>query len=168
MEWWINSIDRTSNPRIRGGVWKGWDFSKKQLLNQEFVYSDGVSQNVMLGRKTLYPKMDDTLSSNIVIGGGYEELEAVAFNDWAKRYNLQFVLNIIVEGNEKRFAGQHIEIEWPSTIKDTVATNRFNSLYKQRLVCIKNAYHDARNSRILQNADITNLHTEKFSTILIR
>jgi hypothetical protein len=187
LEWWINSLDRNSNPRIRGGVWKGWNFEKKKLLNQEYVYSKGVSENVMLGRKTLYPKMDDTLSSNIVIGGRYDELESVAFNDWCKRYNLQFILNIIVEGNEKRYAGQHIEIEWPSVVKDTFATRRFNDLlkgkyliksvthsfsaggslpYKQRLVCIKNAYHNAKRSKILHPSDVTNLYTEKFQQIL--
>lgn len=180
LEWWMNGIDRTSNNIIRGGVWKGYDIRTKKLLNFDYIYSKGADKTVMLGRKTLYPQMDDTFSSNVVIGDNSNELlENIAYNDWAKRYNLQLIVNLIVEGNEKRYAGQQIDIEWPSMFK-TGDKVQYNDLfrgkyliksvthsfspstilqYRQRLVCIKNAYHNAK-SRILYKAKNTNLYQE--------
>jgi hypothetical protein len=178
LEWWINGIDRTSNSVLRGGWWRGFDFKTKKLLQVGNTYSESSSRNVMLGRKTLYSRMDDLYSSNVMEGDSSSDiLSNVAFNDWAKRYNMQFILNLIVEGDDSRHAGQHIEIEWPGVqgndkmnealvgkylIKSV--THNFSAggfyPYRQRLVCIKNAYHNI-NSVLLHDSDITNLYTEK-------
>lgn len=178
LEWWINSLDRNSNPVLRGGHWRGYDFLTKKLLQMDYNYSDGVNKNVMLGRKTLYGKMDDYFSSNTMVGdNSIDTLADVGFNDWAKRYNMQFIVNIIVEGSEKRHAGQHIEIEWPGIqgnekMNDSLrgkyliksVTHSFKTgatyPYRQRLVCIKNAYHD-NDSLMLYNSVITNLYSQK-------
>jgi len=187
LEWWFSGIDRTSNQVLRGGYWRGFDFNTKKLLQVGYRYSDASDRNVMLGRKTLYGQMDDLGSSNTFVGeSDIDSLSNIAFNDWTKRYNLQFILNIIVEGDESRFAGQHIEIEWPGLegadkkLNDALkgkymiksVTHNFmgggHYPYKQRLVCIKNAYHNI-NSRILYDSKITNLYTEKaVSNIIIR
>lgn len=178
LEWWISGLDRSSNQVLRGGYWRGYDFSTKQLLQVGYQYSDASKQNVMLGRKTLYTQMDDLHSSNLMAGDSdVETLSDIAFNDWAKRYNLQFILNIVVEGDEKRHAGQHIELEWPGIqgaermndalkgkymIKSVTHSfwNGSTYPYRQRLVCIKNAYHNSK-SVMLHDSDITNLYTEK-------
>ena len=187
IEWWFSGLDRTGNQVLRGGYWRGFDFNTKKLLQVGYRYSDASDKNVMLGRKTLYGQMDDLGSANVFVGeGDVDSLANVAFNDWAKRYNLQFILNIIVEGDENRFAGQHIEIEWPGLegadrkMNDALkgkymiksVTHNFigggHYPYKQRLVCIKNAYQNI-NSSILYDSKVTNLYTEKaVSNIIIR
>ena len=179
LEWWINGVDYNSTPILRGGTWKGSDFNTKKLLNYEFLYSDGVKDTVMLGKKTLFPKINDSYSSNIMPGdSSYDIIENISYNDWAKRYNMQFIVNIIVEGHEKRYAGQQIEIKWPSGEKALGNQVAFNELlkgkyliksithsfdpghsfyYRQRIVLIKNAYSNVK-SRILYDADITNIY----------
>jgi len=183
MEWWISGVDKTSNSVIRGGIWRGIDFSKKTLLNQEFKYQDGVDNTIMLGKKTLFTDIDDIKSSNaLVTDGALESLFNIAYNDWVKRYNLQFIVNFIVEGDERRFAGQQIEVEWKSpSLNDfndqlkgkyliKSITHEFvgngNVPYKQRLVLIKNAYHDSK-CTYLVDAKQTNLFTEN-SQVIIR
>lgn len=189
LEWWISGLDRNSNAIIRGGVWKGYDFQTKKLMNHEYVYSNGSDNTVMLGRKTLFSKIDDTLSSNVMIGDASDDvIDNISYNDWAKRYNMQFIVNLIVEGHEKRFAGQQIEIKWPSSARiignqvpfsDLLkgkyliksVTHSFNPgstfYYKQRLVLIKNAYANVR-SKLLYDAKITNLYQEKNLADIIR
>jgi len=187
LEWWFSGLDRTGNQTLRGGYWRGFDFNTKKLLQMGYKYSDGSDNNVMLGRKTLYGQIDDLNSSNHLVGDSdIDTLSDIAFSDWSKRYNLQFVLNIIVEGDETRHAGQHIEIEWPgftgeqSKMNDALkgkymiksVTHNFmgggHFPYKQRLVCIKNSYHNI-NSSLLYDSKITNLYTEKaVSNVLIR
>ena len=181
LEWWITGLDRNANSIIRGGVWKGYDFKTKKLLNHEHVYSEGADDTIMLGRKTLYNQIDDIHSSNVMMGDSDDVLlDNIAYNDWTKRYNMQFILNLIVEGHEKRFAGQHIEIEWPSWTRNLGDQVQFNDLlkgkyliksvthsfnpgstypYKQRLVLIKNAYTNIK-SKILYNAKKTNIYQE--------
>ena len=189
LEWWISGLDRNSNAMLRGGVWKGWDFKTKKLMNSEFTYSNGADNTVMLGRKTLYNQMDDTLSSNVMVGeSDYNLLQNIAYNDWAKRYNMQFIVNFIVEGHEKRYAGQQIEVEWPSWAKATGNNLPFNDLlkgkyliksvthsfnpgssfyYKQRLVLIKNAYSNIK-SKILYSSKVTNLYQDKSQKTILR
>jgi hypothetical protein len=182
LEWWISGIDRNSNNIIRGGTWKGYDFKTKKLLNHDFVYSKGSDNTVMLGRKTLYPQMDDIRSSNTMIGDSdYNVIDNISYNDWAKRYNMQFIMNLIVEGHEKRYAGQHIQIEWPSWRRGDGNQVQFNDLlkgkyliksithsfdpghsfyYRQRLVLIRNAYANI-GSKVLYEAKKANLFQEK-------
>lgn len=181
LEWWISGLDRNSNAIVRGGVWKGYDFQTKKLLNHEHVYSEGADETMMLGRKTLYNQIDDIQSSNVMVGDSSDDLiNNIAYNDWAKRYNMQFILNIIVEGHEKRFAGQQIEIQWPAWARNLGNQVQFNDLlkgkyliksvthsfnpgstypYKQRLVLIKNAYTNI-NSKILYDAKRKNIYQE--------
>ena len=143
----------------------------------------------MLGRKTLYNQMDDINSSSIMVGDNdLVKLNEVAYNDWTKRYNMQFIVNLIVEGHEKRFAGQQIEIKWPSINRNVGDNVTFNDLlqgkyliksvthsfnpgstfyYKQRLVLIKNAYNDI-NSKVLYKATKMNLFREEQTQQIIR
>jgi len=185
LEWWISGLDRTSNPVLRGGKWRGYDFNTKSLLQTGYRYSDGVSKNVMLGRKTLYTKMNDVSSSSLIVGdNNTETLSDIAFNDWSKRYNMQFIMNLVVEGDEKRHAGQHIELEWPGIqgaekMNDALmgkymiksVTHSFKAgqtyPYKQRLVCIKNAYHNSK-TKMLYDAEVTNLYSQKTQPNIIR
>lgn len=187
LEWWINGIDRHSLGSIRGGLWRGYDFSTKKLLDYEYLYSDGADNTTCLGRKTLYNQIDDLHSTNRMIGANdNDELENIAYNDWAKRYNMQFIMNIIVQGHEKRYAGQHIEINWPSA-KKNVGADPTNNLfkgryliksvthsfspgsafpYKQRLVLIKNAYNEI-DSKVLYKAKKPNVFSDQKANIQV-
>lgn len=184
LEWWINFLDRNALPRLRGGYYRGYDFQRKKLLNQSISYSKAADDTVMLGRRTLFSKINDFKSSNVITGDSSEDLLSnIAYNDWASRYNVQMVVNLIVEGNEKRFAGQQIEIDWRShdfnLIREQLrgkyliksVTHSFTPgqtyFYKQRLVCIKNAYHDS-GSKILYDSKKTNMFTENYQQIIRR
>lgn len=184
LEWWISGIDKSAVPKIRGGTWRGNDSLKKELIEKQYLYQDGVSQTIMLGRKTLYNNISDIQSSNITLSdSSIEDLGIIAYNDWCKRYNLQMLVNIIVEGNEKRFAGKQIELEWKSSTFEQYndllkgkyliksVTHDFSPgytiPYRQRLVLIKNAYHDSK-SKVLVNSSNTNIFTEKYQQIIRR
>jgi hypothetical protein len=188
LEWWINGIDRISLPAVRGGIWRGYNFNTKKLLNYEHVYSDGADNTVCLGRKTLYNQIDDTASYSTFTGDNSDSvLEDISYNDWAKRYNMQFIMNIIVQGHDKRYAGQQIEIDWPDSMAN-LGTTSFNNLlkgkyliksvthsfspggtfpYKQRLVLIKNAYNQIE-SDILYKAKKQNVFADKTVRTILR
>jgi hypothetical protein len=188
LEWWISGIDRISLPAIKGGIWRGYDFKTKKLLDHEQVYSDAADNTWCLGKKTLYNKIDDNTSYNALVGENNQDLLGnVAYNDWAKRYNMQFIMNLIVQGHDKRYAGQHIQIDWPDS-QANLGTASFNSLlkgkyliksvthsfspggtfpYKQRLVLIKNAYNDIT-SEILYQAKKSNVFPDKNVKTIVR
>lgn len=188
LEWWINGIDRTSLGPIRGGVWRGYNFSTKKLLNYQSVYSDNADKTICLGDKTLYNRIDDASSSNNLMGDNSNALlENISYNDWAKRYNMQFIMNIVVQGHEKRFAGQHIEIDWPGA-KRNIGSSNVNALlkgkyliksvthsftpdstypYRQRLVLIKNAYNEVE-SKFLYKVNKPNKFNDKTKPQIIR
>lgn len=187
LEWWMSGIDRQSLGSLRGGTWRGYDFATKKLLDHEYTYSDGADATTCLGRKTLYNKLDNVYSSNIMIGENSDEiLDNISYNDWSSGYNRQFILNIIVQGHEKRYAGQQIEINWPSAMKN-IGTDPANALfkgryliksithsfsqggtfpYRQRLVLIKNAYNDI-DSKILYKAKKLNVFNDIKSNVQV-
>jgi hypothetical protein len=93
---------------------------------------------------------------------------------------MQFITNLIVQGHDKRFAGQHIQIDWPDAM-NTEGDESFNNLlkgkyliksvthsfnpggtfpYKQRLVLIKNAYNKI-DSKILYESTKRNIFPDK-------
>jgi len=183
LEWWISGIDRSSWGCLRGGKWRGYDFSTKKLLDHEYLYSNGADETTCLGRKTLYNQIDDVSSGNLILGDNTDNvLGNIAYNDWAKDYNMQFIMNIVVQGHEKRYAGQQIEIDWPNAIRAIGSTTTNDLLkgryliksvthyfapggtfpYKQRLVLIKNAYNQIE-SEILYKAKKINVFADKKS-----
>lgn len=178
LEWWTSGLDKSSTKFLRGGKWRGFNSSTKSFLESEYKYSDGVDDSVLLGRKSLFNDISDTDTVNILLGESDSELmENIIYDGWSKRYNIQQVVNIVVRGHEKRYAGQQIEIEWTSTDK----IQRYNKMmkgkyliksithmfsggssmpYRQRLVLIKNAYSDA-DMISLYEAKKMNIYTER-------
>ena len=160
LELWINGLDKTSTKGLKGGNWRGYDINTKQLLNKSYTYREGIQNSVLLGRKSLYPNIDDLRTANVLLGeNSLENLENVLYNDWVKKYCRQNVINIIVNGHEKRSAGKQIEIVWPSVSKTEKYNKGFggryliksithffgmgrSSVYTQRMVLLKNAYND--------------------------
>jgi hypothetical protein len=162
LEWWIDGIDKISTKVLKGGVWKGYDFSKKKFLTKKYTYGEGISNSVILGRKSLFTDISDETTSNILLGEKDSKIiENIVYNDWVKRYSVQQVLNVVVRGFEDRYAGMQIEIDWPSTSKDEVVNQQMKGLYlvksithmladqnanfayRQRMVLLKNGYQSS-------------------------
>lgn len=161
LEWWISGVDKNSMKKLRGGKWRGFDSSTKQPVNISYEYTDGVRNTTLLGRKSLFIDISDNTTNNSFIGESDSNiLNNIVYNEWSKRYNMQQIVNIVVEGHEDRYAGQQINLEWISTEK----TEQYNKMlkgkylvksithmlspkygnepYLQRMVLIKNAYTD--------------------------
>ncbi len=186
LEWWITGMDRTSNVRLKGGNWKGYDFSRKKLLSEVLEYQDAMERSILLGRQSLYGPIDNSDTYITVTGESDEDqLENFAYTEWVKRYSMQQVVNIVCEGDENRYAGQIIEIEWPSHLREQVfneplqgkyliksITHTFNSgkefPYTQRLVLLKNAYHQMQTDWLLPSKLINITTSEKAPTIISR
>lgn len=183
LEYTMTGLDRNSNVKIRGGSWKGYNFLRKKLIEQDLTYSEGIDRTILLGGASLYGKIDD-IASNISITGETNQdlLKNVSYSEWAKRYNMQYIVSIVVEGNEKRFAGQHIQIAWPSYLKQEKfnkalqgkymiksVTHHFgpgqNYQYTQKLVLIKNAYHKMDSSYLMEAVN-KNISQGKQKTIV--
>lgn len=166
LEWWINGLDKFSNKFLRGGKFLGFDFATKSFIETDFEYSDGIDKSILLGKKSLYPDISQTANINLYGDTTIKMLENRAFAEWTKRYQKQFILNIIVEGREDRYAGQQLEIKWPSIDRNEfynkalkgkylikTVTHMFGRdravPYKQRLVCIKNGYDNIDSKDLL-------------------
>lgn len=185
LSWWMSGIDRNSNAKVKGMTYKGYDFTRKKLLSETVEYSDGVDKSILIGRNSLYGPVDDPDSFIGVNAISNDDmLQNFTYNNWVKRYSRQFVLNAIVEGSEDRFAGQMIEIEWPSRLRQEVfnqslrgkyliksITHSFSGSnkipYIQRLVLLKNAYHNMESEWLVpaKNINVTN---ESGRTTIIR
>jgi hypothetical protein len=178
----LQGIDNYQMNFLRGGHKFGYDFSSKSFITKQYEYSDLVRGTTILGNKTLYsdigtPRADYVLEAepdpNI--------LDAMFISDWQKRYSLQQAVKIIVQGYESRFAGDMIELEWPSTEKEQKWNKQMKGLYLvksvtnqwgptrpgwvQKLVLLKNGYTDSRN-RDLVKATRKNLYGSTASTLL--
>ena len=176
LELWISGLDKTSTKGLRGGTWRGYNINNKELLNKTYTYTEGIQNSVLLGKKSLYPNINDLRTANVLLGeDSLEKLENILYNDWIKKYCRQNVINIIVKGHEKRYAGQQIEIVFPSVSKSEKYNKGFGGryliksithhfgggrsfIYNQRLVLLKNAYNDLDTS-ILVPATKTNIYT---------
>lgn len=170
LEYWINGLDKYSNKFLRGGKFLGYDFETKSLVEKDFDYSDGIDSSILLGKTSLYPDISQIAAVNLYGDTTEKELENRAYSAWIKRYQKQFIVNFIVEGREDRFAGQQIEVKWPSVDKKEfynkalkgnylikTVTHMFGRdrtfPYKQRLVCIKNAYNDIDSKDLLKTTN---------------
>jgi hypothetical protein len=187
LEWWMSGMDKTSNVVLKGGSWKGYDFSRKKLLSEDIQYKDAMERTILLGKRSLYGSINNP-NSHIGMTGESDEdmLKNFAYTEWVKRYSMQQVVNIIVQGNENRSAGNMIEIEWPSRLQDTQVfnetlkgkyliksvTHSFDASreypYTQRLVLLKNAYHNMETNRLLPAKKINASVSGKSQKIIIR
>jgi len=186
LEWWITGMDKTSQVRLKGGTWKGYDFARKKLLDEELQYKSAMERTTILGRQSLFGPIDDPTTYVTVTGESNEDtLSNFAYTEWVKRYSMQQVVNIIVQGDENRFAGQMIQIEWPSRLKEQgfnealqgkflikSVTHTFSSgkefPYTQRLVLLKNGYHNMETEWLLPSKIINTTKYDKAPTIIRR
>jgi len=180
----LQGVDNYQMSFLRGGHKYGYDFSKKAFVTQQYEYSDLVKKTTVLGNRSLYSDIGIPRADYVLEGEPDPNiLDAMFVSDWQKRYSLQQAVKIIVQGYETRYAGDMVEIEWPSTERQDQlfnkqmkglylvksVTNQWSSTTKppwiQKLVLLKNGYTDSRN-RDLVRATRKNLYGSTVSTII--
>jgi len=172
LEWWIEGPDKSTMSSVFGGKWRGVDTSKKELIQNDYTFNDGIKDTVLLGSKSTFPDASDLNCTQKLSGeGSSETLFNSTYNEWVKVYSLQNKINIIIQGNEKRYAGMQITIQWPSINKtfpqnynkqmegkylvrsithNFVGKGTSNINYMQRVVLIKNGFERSDSQYLVQ------------------
>lgn len=171
--WEINPIDMSALIGIKGGHRLGYDFSTKTLIDNKYTYSGSIPKYTMLGKKTLYPDISDETSKYSLEGDSVSALlDNIYYDEFVKRYSKQFAIIITVRGNERRYAGMVIDLQWPSAVKSEIMhkalegkylvksithsfTGRSHPPYKQKLVLLKNAYTDSDSKSLLASSKMS-------------
>ena len=161
LSWSISGIDLSSLPQLSGGVKRGYNSMEKKFIQKEFIYSDVLKRHTALGKRSLFPDISDKRVSYHNFGEKDEDIiDAIYVNNWNKKYVHQQCVAITVKGHEERYCGGMIEIKWPSGDIDEHYSKHFHGKYlvksithsfsgyhtpsyKQKMVCIKNAYSDS-------------------------
>ena len=173
LEWSIEGRTRSGTSAIFGGRWRGVDTAKGTLDVISYDYEKGVAESMLIGRKALFPNESDT--SRLVSNPGERnsiELKAVLYDEWCKTYAAQNQVSLVMQGNEKRYCGHLINIEWPSyDDKYEIYHKQMQGLwliraithyfspnqsfpYTQKLKLIKNAYTYSKSTQLLQATNV--------------
>jgi hypothetical protein len=172
--WEVMGVDHTGVKELGGGQMLGFDVSTKSFLgieeDEEFVYSKAIKQITSMGNSSLFDgNMIDNQAKNFNYAYHSEGeadktiLKNMFYNNFIRRYSLQNMVKILTTGHDKRFAGQKVEIMWPSTSTKEIynsmdsgqhliksITHSFNPqrtpMYRQTIVLIKNAYNSKTGS----------------------
>ena len=187
-EWWISGIDKGAmKTGVFGGSFKGFNPHTKKLLENKWSFSNGVANTMIMGKKSFLPDISD-LSSSIQLGSHTEEeLLNELYDKWLKKYTIQFAVNIVLPGNERRYAGHQIQVRWPS--RDTVqkkwqrqlegkylvksithsfiGSERSNINYMQRIILLKNGFQDSNSKALLSSTKINTLSRNQKSFKLV-
>jgi len=165
--WEISPIDMSALIGIKGGHRLGYDFTTKTLIDNDYTYAEAVSKYTMLGKRTLYPDISDDTMKYILEGDSSSAiLDNIYYDEFIKRYSKQFAIIVTVRGNEKRYAGMMVDLQWPSAVKSEIMhkslegkylvksithsfTGRSHPPYKQKMVLLKNAYTDSDSKTLL-------------------
>ncbi len=157
----ISGIDHSAYKYLSGGVMRGYDTKRKKFLEEDYKYMSSVKKQTILGRKTLYPEIDN-LRVNYYNTMEDEEkmIDTIYYNAFHKKYVHGLMTSITCRGHEDRYCGGMIELDWPSgDVKEWTnknlnnyylvksITHSFNAnatpAYKQKMVLIKNGYTDS-------------------------
>jgi hypothetical protein len=168
--WKAIGVDYMGVQELGGGQVLGFDSKTKSFLgltkDDEFIYSDVIKKInglQLAGKASMFDQSinNDSTKYNYAchLTGETDKdiLKNMYYNNFIWRYSLQNMLKIQVVGNSKRFAGQKIDVLWPSVdLKEVYnpmdsgmyliksITHQFSPmrspLYSQVLVLIKNAY----------------------------
>jgi hypothetical protein len=168
LSWQITGVDQMGIRELGGGRLLGYDSSEKKILglekNDEFIYSDAVKKISALGQSSLFDGSTIDNKSDI-FNYAYENtgesdptiLKNLFYNNFIRRYSLQNMVKLLVPGHNKRFAGQKINVNWPSVSTKEIFSSMDSGqyliksivhsfgpmqtpAYLQTLTCIKNAY----------------------------
>jgi hypothetical protein len=174
LDWWLEGINHNLTKPLRRSLAYNNDISTKTTTKTVMRYDDYIKFESILGNYTLFDKtygLSDELVSNITMYSGSEkDVKNKLHSNFSKIYNLSNLLNIIVYGNERRYAGHQINIEWPSTNRETELLSRmFQGVYlvksithnfvqqqdaigyTQRMVLIRNGYFNPSTDILLKS-----------------
>ena len=162
----INRPDKQSLRHLLGAFTLNWNIHEKKYTKLELSYKDALDKFTCLGSKSLF----NTAAIDTDIGEYKKHLNVnedddeicknVYYSDWILRYCLQQTIQCTLEGHCKRFAGGMIEIKWPSADDEIQIdpnmvglflcksiTHQWmpsaNPVYTQKMVLIKNGYHES-------------------------
>jgi hypothetical protein len=125
----------------------------------------------MQGNMTLFPDIsgDPTLNINLMGDDDLVYLKNINNSNFIKKYMYQLQVNISVRGHEKRFVGQNVNIQWPSSNENeyihkamdgkyliTTIINQFNGKMSppwiQNIMLIKTAYTNSDAKMLLKSS----------------
>jgi hypothetical protein len=169
LEWKIEGRSRSGTNAIFGGRWRGVNTSKGKLDVISYDFAKGIKESMLLGKKSLFPDESDTgrLVRNTAERNELE-LKAVLYDEWCKTYSPQNQVSVLMQGNEKRYCGHLINIEWPSyDDKYEIYHKQMQGLwlvraithmfkpdgpypYTQKLILIKNAYTYSKSTQLIE------------------
>ena len=139
-DWWIEGVKKHDLKYIKGGKILGYDYDGKVFLEKLYTYgnskedatsSNNVQREVLsmlgtnpkqqiLGAKTLFPDITDKRGHIELVGWGDENfasyhrpLTNIAVAGWARKYNVQNLLHVVLKGKDTRHAGMWLNVEAP-------------------------------------------------------
>jgi hypothetical protein len=162
-------VDKRALERMMKFINLGYDIKRKRYIKGEYDYIKALDKFTCLGEFSLFDSgIDEILSSDQELTGESgcmdtpteEILSNIYYGDWIKRYCLQHLVEVILEGHVERYCGGMIEIMWPSAKDDDIydknmvgnflvksITHHFvpiqKPVYTQKMVLIKNGYHES-------------------------
>lgn len=171
LEWSLDGFTESGTGPLKGGRWRGCNTDKGTLDAITYNFADGIDETILLGRKALFSDISDASQAMKLTAERNDlELKAVAYDEWCKIYSQQNKVSLVVEGNEKKYCGHLINLEWPShddryeifqkqqagvwlvrSITHSFKPNR-SLPYMQRLNCLKNAYTYSKSTDLLEAA----------------
>lgn len=162
-------VDLTALKSLSGGTLLGYDIRRKKLIRRDYTYTDAIDRFTILGRKSLLPNnlFIDRPRKQVDGYSSEEILDNIWYGNWIKEYCNQQLLEITVQGHERRHAGGLIRILWPSKEEKSVQnkqmdgkylvksithylSNNVTNGYKQKMVLIKNGYGDSPNKDLVK------------------
>jgi hypothetical protein len=188
LEWSMEGVDMNTVGKLKGGTWRGFDSSQKKLIEKDWSFSEGVRDTVLMGRKTFLPDLTNTDMGGVIQSrtGEHNEiaLRNTLYSEWVRRYSRQNAFVIMLEGNEKRYAGHQVQIRWPSS--DSVSqifhkqlsgkylvksiTHHFTGSdstinYLQKAVLLKNAFQDSDAASLINATKQNTISRNKFTFV---
>ncbi len=169
LEWSLDGPTKSGTGLMKGARWRGCNTDKGTLDTITYNFADGIAESLLLGKKALFSDISDANQSmELTAERNNVELKAVAYDEWCKVYALQNKTSILLEGNEKRYCGHLINVEWPSydnqyeifqkqqaglwlirSITHSFKPGR-TLPYMQRLNLLKNAYTSSNSTELLE------------------
>ena len=174
LSWKISGSSMNTLDIMSGGVRFGYNSHEKNLIKNEYEYRDIIKDHTILGKHALFPNISESRMKHINYGETNTELiDNITKSSWIKQYNKQQMISIICRGNEERYAGGMIHINWPSDNDDEIynkgrsgkyliksITHSFNgnrpNHYSQNIVLIKNGYEEI-DMKLLEKSTKKNL-----------
>jgi len=164
----VKNADNSDIPFLTRGYFLGFNPLTKEFHHQVYGYQDAIERFTILGKYSLLEDMQlltHYRSDNQPFNTSESDpkiIDNMYFGQWIRKYCLQRLVEVNVNGNENRFAGGMIEVLWRSLNKTDEKFNQMmsgryiiksithhlnynsNPRYQQSMVLIKNGYEDVQ------------------------